>query len=99
MAPEFSRRLCAVLDTRESGRRVEYLVAVEGIRGVPAGRPDLPEIDRTAWSRVTETAEDHHEPGRFTAFIGFERTSNPERNNLPPNAIFLGGRSSRSCWG
>ena len=55
---------------------------------------DHPEIYRTAWSRITQAAEDHNRPGRFTAFIGFEWTSNPGKNNLHRNVIFRGDKSS-----
>ena len=36
-------------------------------------------IMRTAWERITAAAEKYNEPGRFTAFIGYEWTSSPER--------------------
>jgi hypothetical protein len=53
---------------------------------------DHQEIYRTAWSRITQAAEDHNRPGLFTAFIGFEWTSNPGRNNLHRNVIFRGDK-------
>lgn len=55
---------------------------------------DHPEIYRTAWSRITQAAEDHNRPGQFTAFIGFEWTSNPGKNNLHRNVIFRGDKAS-----
>jgi hypothetical protein len=55
---------------------------------------DYPDIYRTAWSRITQTAEDHNQPGHFTAFIGFEWTSNPGKNNLHRNVIFRGGKDT-----
>ena len=36
-------------------------------------------ILRTAWERITAAAEKYNEPGRFTAFIGYEWSSSPER--------------------
>ena len=53
---------------------------------------DYPEIYVNAWSNITETAEVHNVPGLFTALIGFEWTSNPNRNNLHRNVIFRGGK-------
>ena len=39
-----------------------------------------------------------NEPGRFTAFVGTEWTSNSGGNNLHRNIIFRGGRLPRRAW-
>ena len=39
-------------------------------------------VFRSAWSHIAETADRHNEPGKFTAFIGWEWTSTPYGLNL-----------------
>jgi hypothetical protein len=53
---------------------------------------DLPDLARTMWQKITSAAEKYNEPGRFTAFIGFEWTSGPGGNNLHRNVIFRDGK-------
>ena len=45
-------------------------------------------IKRSIWERFTATAERYNEPGRFSAFIGFEWSSLPKGNNLHRVVIF-----------
>ncbi len=57
---------------------------------VGSGKDEMndPEMTRTAWEYITKTADSYNEPGRFTAFIGFEWTSMPGGNNLHRVIIF-----------
>jgi hypothetical protein len=43
---------------------------------------------RSAWQEIIRAADAFNDPGRFTAFIGFEWTSNTGGNNLHRNILF-----------
>ena len=43
---------------------------------------------RSAWQEVIKAADEANEPNEFTAFIGYEWTSNEKGNNLHRNVIF-----------
>lgn len=65
------------------------------------GRNDLPEAmlnagdaaerTKSVWKSNMETVEDYNEPGKFTAFHGFEYTLMQGGNNLHRNVIFRDG--------
>jgi hypothetical protein len=49
-----------------------------------------------AWQETIKAAEEANEPGHFTAFIGYEWTSNTKGNNLHRNVIFRGNADKAS---
>ena len=55
------------------------------------GRIPFDKIARSTWDFMVETADEHNEPGRFTAFIGYEWTSTPRGNNLHRVVMFKDG--------
>ena len=65
------------------------------------GRNDLPEAmlnqadaakrTRSVWNDHIDTVERYNEPGKFTAFLGFEYTLMQGGNNLHRNVIFRDG--------
>jgi len=46
------------------------------------------ELTRSIWERFIGIADEYNEPGRFTAFAGFEWSSTPDGNNLHRVVIF-----------
>ena len=67
------------------------LVRSAGTKTTPALLFD-PRVVTSVWQDYTATAERYNEPGKFTALIGYEWTSNNSGNNLHRVVIFRDGK-------
>lgn len=74
----------------EDGRGGE--AAIDLIKNFSQGTMDMNPIDptlmRSVWDMTVDAAEKHNEPGKFTAFIGYEWTSLIAGNNLHRVVIY-----------
>ena len=70
-----------------------YEAFLEWLRATARGEDaiDDPAMIRSAWERATANAERYNDPGVFTAFIGFEWTSQPGGNNIHRVVVFRDG--------
>lgn len=95
---EFIRRDSPIVQETEKGREWYELVKsgngydafIDWLRLTAEGTDGIGSIkmQRLAWDTATTNADQFNEPGVFTAFIGFEWTSQPGGNNLHRVIIF-----------
>ena len=78
--------------TSVAARRAAFAEALPYARGTKTGLLDLNET-RSAWAEIVKSANQHNDPGRFTAFIAYEYTSSPESQNMHRNVIFRGSEA------
>ena len=72
----------------EAKKAVMELVAAQSNKKLPPAATD-PRFAKSVWAKNTTIAEKYNEPGRFTAFIGYEWTSNAGGgDNLHRNIIY-----------
>jgi hypothetical protein len=69
---------------------MELIGAMSDPKSMPPVFAD-PTFVRSIWERFVKTAEQYNEPGKFTAFIGYEWTSMPEGDNLHRVVVFRDG--------
>src|SRR3954451_23588065 len=72
----------------EAKKAVMELVAAQANKKLPPAATD-PRFAKSVWAKTTSIAEKYNEPGRFTAFIAYEWTSNAGGgDNLHRNIIY-----------
>ena len=82
-------------DMMTEGKGVEAaseMIAAQSNNNIPAVMKD-PKLALSIWQMNTSIMEKYNEPGRFTAFIGYEWTSNAGGgDNLHRNVIYRDGK-------
>lgn len=74
------------------GNPAKMMAAFTGSINDPKNNPPFPEdVRRKIWTDVAMTADEHDDPGQFTAFIGYEWTSMISGNNLHRVMIYKDG--------
>ncbi|MCX5568136.1 DUF3604 domain-containing protein [Kaistia nematophila] len=68
------------------------MIALQGEGKIPKPMTD-PDTQMDIWHKMTEIVESHNNPGKFTALIGYEWTSNyGGGNNLHRNVVYRDGK-------
>ncbi len=82
-------------DMIKAGGKEAYGAAMEMVHALSANKVPPALVDRafvkTIWDKYIQTTEKYNEPGRFTAFIGYEWTSMPGGDNIHRNVVFRDG--------
>ena len=77
-------------DMFNDGQEQAYAAFREAVQSVTEGNLliDNPAVMRSVWQENNATADSYNEPGKFTAFIGYEWSSIPGGNNLHRVVVF-----------
>jgi hypothetical protein len=83
----------------QQGREIEMFgELIAQINKVAPPNPDLnnPEINAYVWGQIMDAADRHNEPGKFTAFMGWEWSSTPQGQNLHRVLVMKGSKVNGS---
>jgi len=89
-----------LLETEDGTRWVEMMSSGDNLSvfgemvgdGATASRSDISKgFEQSVWQGVGEIADRYNDPGKFTAFIGYEFSSLPEGDNMHRVVIFVDG--------
>lgn len=91
---EWGKKIAETYKPRTEEARLQAYIQWFGAVNEPDGSDPMAgtKFGETMWQRITKAAEEHNNPGAFTALIGFEWTSGPDGNNLHRNVIFRDGK-------
>lgn len=81
----------------EQGKEIEIFgELIAQVNKIVPPSPDLynEEINSTVWSDIMDAADRHNEPGKFTAFMGWEWSSTPNGANLHRVIVMKGGKEN-----
>lgn len=90
LADPTGRKWYDLINSGQGGQAAIEIITAFSHNAFPKAIEYLPGTQpyRNAWQETIDAAETYNEPGTFTAFIGYEWTSNSGGNNLHRNIIF-----------
>jgi hypothetical protein len=83
----------------QEGRELEMFgELIAQVNKIVPPNPDLnnPEINASVWGDIMAAADRNYEPGKFTAFMGWEWSSTPQGQNLHRVVVMKGDKSNGS---
>jgi hypothetical protein len=90
MATEAGKKWYAAM---KAGGEAGWDATIEISNEIASGKPSFRDtkVERNVWEHVVDTASKYNEPGKFTAFNGWEYTPAPGGNNLHRVVILRDG--------